>query len=439
MGTDLFKMGTVPGFTVFHECEQVKEIDMRLMISSGGIVDYRRPNQGISDLRKAGFASVCMESPVDIVSRLEGFQTETFVSLQDETFSETVRQTAAKGEIALLSAPCLRSATLGQLKKADAKACREALMERTLDTLALCEKAEIPALLVEPVSFGLTDAAEIEAFNTLFFIRLAAACRKKGTKILLTNGVTSVNGHYRRGFLSDGPRAARVLDDLNEQCRNRFAFCLDAGAASLSGQDMEDLAAALGSRIAAVRVSETDGKTEKRYLPFAAPVETDWTAFFRGLRTAGFDGDLILDGGATIGAVSPLIKPAILSFAKAVADYFVLQLELEQEVRKHEKLVLFGAGNMCRNFLLSYGDIVHPLFTVDNNKALWGTTFEGLAVKAPEELKNLPAGTAVCICNTYYREIEAQLQEMGITDYFFFNDEYPPVLPYERLKRGLIE
>lgn len=412
---------------------------MELVISSEGIVDYRRPKQGLADLTKAGFSRLCVKSPVSIVSRLESFETEDHARLQDEAFASYVKNLAAAGKIAVLEAPSLPPAALARLKKASVEDCREALMEKVLDTLALCEEAGIPALLVEPVSFGLTDAAEIEAFNTLFFIRLAAACRKKETKILLTNGVTSVNGHYRRGFLSDGPRAAHILDDLNEQCGDRFAFCLDAGAASLSGQDMQALAAALGQRIAVVLVSETDGKTDRSYLPFAAPVRTDWHAFFRGLRAVRFDGDLVLDGGATIGAVSPLIKPAVLTFAKAVADYFEMQLSMEAEIRKHEQLVLFGAGNMCRNFLLSYGDISHPLFTVDNNKALWGTTFDGLAVKAPEELKNLPAGTAVCICNTYYREIEAQLQEMGIADYFFFNDEYPPQLPFERLKRGLIE
>ena len=57
-------------------------------------------------------------------------------------------------------------------------------------------------------------------------------------------------------------------------------------------------------------------------------------------------------------------------------------------------------------------------------------------VKNPEELKNLPEGSGVIICNIFYREIRAQLEQMGIVNIGYFNDEYMPSFYTDRLKRN---
>jgi len=138
----------------------------------------------------------------------------------------------------------------------------------------------------------------------------------------------------------------------------------------------------------------------------------------------------------TAGVYSPMLKPQLMQLAKSVVDYFKWQIEIESFLKKYNKRVLFGAGNMCRNYMKCYGDKYPPLFTCDNNKALWGTEFEGLEVKNPEELKKLPADCAIFICNMYYREIESQLREMGVTNPIeFFNDEYMESFYVDRLER----
>ena len=84
--------------------------------------------------------------------------------------------------------------------------------------------------------------------------------------------------------------------------------------------------------------------------------------------------------------------------------------------------------------MLNYGKDYPPLYTCDNNSANWGNIFEGLEIKNPEELKNLPKDVSVFICNMYYREIEAQLKEMGLENpIYYFNDEYMPVFHFKRL------
>ena len=93
---------------------------------------------------------------------------------------------------------------------------------------------------------------------------------------------------------------------------------------------------------------------------------------------------------------------------------------------------------MCRNYMKCYGSKYPVLFTCDNNSTLWGTDFCGLHIENPEKLKSLTDGCAIFICNIYYREIEKQLRDMGITNQIeFFNDEYMPSFYTDRLDAKL--
>lgn len=161
----------------------------------------------------------------------------------------------------------------------------------------------------------------------------------------------------------------------------------------------------------------------------------DWLGAVRGLRELSYDGYLILETTDTTAAFSPLLQPYLYPLYKAVLDYFEMQIGIERDLKKYERVALFGAGNMCRNYMKCYGKKYPPLFTCDNNPKLWGTEFEGLEVKDPKELNNLPENSGVIICNIFYREIEEQLRSMGITDIGRFNDEYMPSFYFDRLKR----
>jgi hypothetical protein len=122
-----------------------------------------------------------------------------------------------------------------------------------------------------------------------------------------------------------------------------------------------------------------------------------------------------------------------MKLAMSVANYFKWQIEIENLLKKYQSIVLFGAGNMCRNFMKCYGEEYPPLYTCDNNPGIWGTEFCGLEVKSPDSLLKLPDDCGVFICNIYYREIEKQLLDMGIQNIEFFNDEYMPSYFFDRL------
>lgn len=143
---------------------------------------------------------------------------------------------------------------------------------------------------------------------------------------------------------------------------------------------------------------------------------------------------MIIEFRGTIVSFAPLFRPSLYQLVRKVGDYFKWQIQMENNLKNYKKFILFGAGNMCRNYMKCYGEKYPPLFTCDNNPKLWGTIFEGLEVKSPMSLRELPQDCAVIICNIYYREIEVQLKELGVENISYFNDEYMPSFYYDRLK-----
>lgn len=114
-------------------------------------------------------------------------------------------------------------------------------------------------------------------------------------------------------------------------------------------------------------------------------------------------------------AFSPTLRSGLLAMAKSVAGYFKWQIGMEHVLSRYSSRVLFGAGNMCRNYMKCYGEKYPPRYTCDNNKALWGTDFCSLEVKNPESLRDLDKDCAVIICNVYYKEIKAQQPDKRIS------------------------
>lgn len=214
---------------------------------------------------------------------------------------------------------------------------------------------------------------------------------------------------------------------------------MDAGNCNLCGQNMYDFALTLGERLKAVILRDCDGNHDNALIPFTSAgqgqARTDWLSFIRGLRQIGFQGEMIISAGDTVNAFPFFLRPEILKLVKTVADYFKWQIELEQVLQKYPARVLFGAGNMCRNYMKCYGEKYPPLFTCDNDRSIWNTDFCGLKVRNPEVLKELPEDCAIFICNIYYKEIREQLQSMGIKNPIeYFNDEYMPSFYFDRLE-----
>ncbi len=88
------------------------------------------------------------------------------------------------------------------------------------------------------------------------------------------------------------------------------------------------------------------------------------------------------------------------------------------EDMKGKKIILFGAGMMMEDYMKKWGNRYRPEFLVDNDENKWGRQRFGIPIKQPEAIKKIPEGKRrLIICSFYYKEIQKQLEQMGIHDY----------------------
>lgn len=423
---------------------QQEDKRLEIIVSPRGIVDIERPGQGVMDLSQAGFGQAmldftmcCPEYELESVGkRKRTSQKRPLVSEHPEKLYDRVRPILDRCTQEEMSLPAAYAPYLCRDTKRED--LRELLIRLTEECIRICGRTGCTSLIARPLFSGVKSGDEWEV-NRKYYLHFLDLARENQVTILLENQCRDQNGHLVRGICADGREAAQWVDRLNEEAKEeRFGFCMDAGACSLCGQDMQDFSRSLGKRIKAVILRDCDGHTECSMLPFTCAAGgqslTDWLGLIRGLRETGFDGQLILNFSDTAGAFSPILRPGLMKLARSTAEYFSWQIGLEKLLRKYPSIVLFGAGNMCRNYMKCYGQQYPPLFTCDNNQAIWGTRFCGLEVKPPAALKGLPDTCGILICNIYYREIEKQLEDMGIHNIEFFNDEYMPAFHFDRLE-----
>lgn len=88
---------------------------------------------------------------------------------------------------------------------------------------------------------------------------------------------------------------------------------------------------------------------------------------------------------------------------------------------KGKQIILFGAGLMFEDYMKKWGRRYKPDFLVDNDESKWGRMRQGIEIKSPQEITKIPEKKRrLIICSFYYKEIEKQLKEMGITDYHIY-------------------
>lgn len=403
------------------------------------MISPKRPAQGITDMKKAGFENIILYPGVRYPQKNDGPEAE-------DDLKKYSPDTLLK-RYSLLLEKCrensFRIPIMGishAYMQQDGPDIMEWLEKTAMETMKLCKEAECKKLIASPPYPRAREGREY-AENYNYYMKIAKEAKKYNICLLLESQIKVIGGHIIRDFLAEPSEAAEFIDKLNSSAGfEAFGFCMNTAVCDLCGHDMNAFVTVLGNRLKAVKLSDSDKRSSMGILPFTSAINdmmhTDWLGLIRGLRSIDFDGELIVEYSNTRRAFPPLLKPEIFRLARLVGDYFKWQVQIEQSMKKYQKRVLFGAGNMCRNYMKNYGEKYPPLFTCDNNPKLWGTIFEGLEVKNPEELKKLSSDCGVFICNIYYREIETQLREMGIENIEYFNDEYMPTYYVDRLKMG---
>lgn len=418
---------------------------MNVACGTKGVVDIDRPNQGITDISRAGFENLFLDfsayapaEELENIGKAEAKKTNRFPAVENPARLEAVIQpmrnkwVSEKLSCNMAYAPFL----IRDTKHQDLNDLIKSLVE---ESIKVSGKVGCKYIVIRPLFAGIA-LDDLWDVNREYYLHLAAVAKENNVMILLENQCKDVNGHLVRGICADRFMAVEWVDRLNAEVGDEcFGFCMDVGVCNICGQNMYDFAKALNHRLKAVIIRDCNGDQETAMLPFTCvnkcQPQTDWLNLIRGLREIGFDGELVLNMEDTAAVFSPILRPRLMQLAKSVADYFKWQIEIESLLKKYPSRVLFGAGNMCRNYMKNYGEKYPPLYTCDNNKTIWGQKFCGLEIKSPETLKDLPRDCAIFICNIYYREIQEQLRGMGIQNPIeFFNDEYMPSFYFDRVE-----
>lgn len=409
--------------------------EVSIVCAPAGIVSLKRPGRGLGYLFRAGFKSMLLD--FSLCGSVEAVEETGEKESGEKELGEKMLPLAEQCQKSGMETKIAYAPYLSRTYKDSDLNGRLAMLDK--ESIRICGQAGCKYIVIRPLFAGIADG-DIWARNREYYMELAWPAQKYGVQILLENQCRDRNGHLVRGICADIYEAANWVDSLNEAVgEERFGFCMDVGTCSLCGQNMYDFILVLRERLKAVVLRDCDGNHENALLPFTSvnqgKMRTDWLNLIRGLREQGFAGEMVISIKDSLYAFPPFLHPELLKWAKTIADYFKWQIGMENVLKKYSSRVLFGAGNMCRNYMKCYGEKYPPLYTCDNDSSMWGTVFCGLEVKSPNNLKELPKECAVFICNIYYEEIRGQLQEMGICNPIeYFNDEYMPFYYFDRLE-----
>lgn len=430
---------------------------MQIICAQSGIAPMGLPGFGIKDIADAGFEAVSLD--MSLLYPTAEFRNiwksgniqnkkNSKIWINPEYMEKEIRLILKKYEeyslkIELVRAPFFLHEIeffefLIQEYKSGNNSLLKLLLKINVECINLCKKFACRYIVVPPVCYHFSDQIG-QRINEEYYYLLADAAEKNNVMILLENQYLDFNGNLIRGAFSDGIRTAEFIDKLNAKVGKKlFGFCLDTGVCNICGQGMREYILSLRNHIKSVIVRECDGQYDESLLPFTCAChgrsKVDWLGFIRGLREITYDGQLVFDIKDTASAFRPLLLLPLLKLAKTIADYFLWQIEMEKRLKKYDSIILFGAGNMCRDYMKCYGDKYPPMFICDNNMKRWGTLFCGLEIKSPEALYDVSDNYGVFICNMYYTEISEQLKNLGVRNIEFFNNVYMPSFYFDNLE-----
>ena len=280
------------------------------------------------------------------------------------------------------------------------------------------------ALIID--TFDLEDEEELGAF----FIRNMDAVREAGRPLGIENGCLFRSGRYFRNGLAEGERLRSFSQRLNLAGGDGlFRGAVNTGRANLLGLNAAEMIRILGDGLLAVRFEDNDGRENYEQLPGSftsgrGEPTTDWPGIIRALAEIEFSGTGIMHVPGFLSCLPEALLPDMLHFLYRMMEEWEKQIGFGKRLAKAKQIILFGCGIRFQNYMEAWGRAHPPAFIADNNRALWGTEREGIPVRSPESILEVPGeDRLVLICNQYFIEIGKQLRDMGVS-YEIYDDAY---------------
>jgi hypothetical protein len=254
-----------------------------------------------------------------------------------------------------------------------------------------------------------------------------------GLSVYIENGVRrNAHGGYIYGPFSEILDLRGLAAFWNRQCeRPCFSICLNVGYANVLAKNLRVMAEEGVEDIGLLHMNDNDGFHDEKQIPYSFTTGrggkgTDLSRMMGIFILNHYGGDLVFDVEGMINRTPERLLPSFTKLLSATYDAWEREMTFEEKVlnQPDKVLLLFGAGNMARDFLRTFGHKYWPEFLVDNNPQRWGKLQWDLEVHKPEDLLSVPAECRnVVLCCMYYDAIGRQLDQMGV-DYECFWDQY---------------
>ena len=115
-------------------------------------------------------------------------------------------------------------------------------------------------------------------------------------------------------------------------------------------------------------------------------------------------------------------EDAIVDMERPYKDYLQCYAGMLDGI-SDKRVCIFGAGDSLRIWMERYSENLDIICAFDNSKTKWGTNAYNIPVRPPDELPSIINGNSrLIIASIHHREIIAQLNKMGIEDYYVFVD-----------------
>lgn len=285
-------------------------------------------------------------------------------------------------------------------------------------------------LVIETV--GIQDGAVLYAFLEPHLEEI----RRSGVRVYIENGYhRRSGGQMVRDDFSESSMLNGLIDQLNLQSQGAsFGICFHVGHANLLSQNAGAMIEEFGSRIALLHACDNDGIHDFDQLPYTftkgrGELVTDWYGMIGTLARCHFHGSVVFSLTGLFCVSPQQLHPVWYELLVAIGQEWKQILELDIYLAEKDCRILFGAGRMFRNYMKVWGEEYPPIFTVDNNRELWGEKQLGIEIRSPQAiLEYTKEERNVFLCNMYYEPMERQLAEMGIeskryNNQYFFRQE----------------
>lgn len=252
-----------------------------------------------------------------------------------------------------------------------------------------------------------------------------------GMTLLIENSNIKQKDSYIYGPFSEGSRLCTIVSDI--RCTYNYdnvGICADIGTANLLGSNLKAFVEDCMSCLVLVHVNDNDGVEDVAQMPFTFTVgrgvrATDIYRVIGMLIKYDFSGFIVFNNVGTWKRTPAVLHHSMIRLLEGMAAEWEKEFGFADKLNQDgRQLILFGAGNMFRDYMIKFGDKYPPKFIVDNNKEVWGEERLGIEIKSPDAILDIPPEERnVWICNINYEPIGKQLKNMGI-EYDCFIDQY---------------